>query len=64
MPSTIRAHVARNLRGRDTVPYHTFADRVKAAFTLVAFRRFAQFQDNERQRNYSDNEKVYGYDHD
>jgi hypothetical protein len=37
---------------------------VETAFILVAFRRFAQFSDNERKRTHSDNEKACGYDHD
>jgi len=49
-------------RGRRTPPYPS--DGVEAAFILVAFRRFAQFQDNKRQRTHSGNEKTYGYDHD
>jgi hypothetical protein len=49
-------------RGQRTPPYPV--DGVEAAFILVAFRRFAQFQDNERQRTHSGNEKTDGYDHD
>ena len=64
MPSTIPAQAARNLLGRDTVAHRTLPDSVKAAFILVAFRRFAQFYDNERQRTQPRNEKACGYDHD
>jgi len=37
---------------------------VKAVFVLVAFRRFPQFSDNQREGNHSCNEKAYSYDHD
>jgi hypothetical protein len=38
---------------------------VEAVFILVAFRRFAQFSDNQRERTtHSRNEKACGYDHD
>jgi hypothetical protein len=38
---------------------------MEAVFILVAFRRFAQFSDNQRERTtHSCNEKAGGYDHD
>jgi hypothetical protein len=37
---------------------------MEAAFILVAFRRFAQFEDNTRERTHSSNEEAYGYNHD
>jgi hypothetical protein len=40
------------------------ADSVEAVFILVAFRRFAQFSDNQRERTHSCNEKTCSYDHD
>ena len=40
------------------------ADSVEAVFILVAFRRFAQFSDNQRDRTHSCNEKACSYDHD
>ena len=38
------------------------ADSVEAVFILAAFRRFAQFSDNQRERTC--NEKACSYDHD
>jgi hypothetical protein len=37
---------------------------VEAVFVLVAFRRFAQCSDNQRERANSGDEKARGYDHD
>ena len=37
---------------------------VEAVVVLIAFRRFAQFPGNERQRARSGEEKCRGYDHD
>ena len=37
---------------------------VEAVVVLIAFRRFAQFPGNERQRARSGKEKGCGYDHD
>ena len=49
----------------NTVFHRTLADSVEAVFILVAFRRFAQFSDNQRERTtHSCNEKACGYDHD
>jgi hypothetical protein len=44
--------------------HRTLADSVEAVFILVAFRRFTQFSDNQRERTHSCNEKACGYDHD
>jgi hypothetical protein len=46
-------------------PYPNAPSRhgVEAPFILVAFRRFAQFSDNERQRTHSGSEKACDYDH-
>jgi hypothetical protein len=49
----------------NTVFHRTLADGVKAVFIFVAFRRFAHFSDNQRERTtHSCNEKACGYDHD
>jgi hypothetical protein len=49
----------------NTAFHRTLADSVEAVFILIAFRRFAQFSDDQRERttNYC-NEKACGYDHD
>jgi len=45
--------------------HRTVADSVEAVFILVAFRRFAQCSDNQRERTtHSRNDKACGYDHD
>jgi hypothetical protein len=52
-------------RGGNTVFHRTLADSVEAVFILVAFRRFAQFLHNQREKTTdSCNEKACGYDHD
>jgi len=49
----------------DTIFHRILADNVEAVFILVAFRRFAQFSDNQRERTtHPYNEKARGYDHD
>ena len=48
----------------ETVFHRTLVNNVKAVFVLVAFRRFPQFSDNQRERTtHSRNEKACGYDH-
>jgi len=56
---------ARLHRVGNTVFHRTLADSVEAVFILVAFRRFAQFSANQRERTTNScNEKDCGYDHD
>jgi len=37
---------------------------METVFVLIAFRRFAQFSENQRQRTDSGDEKACGYEHD
>ena len=46
------------------LPGRILVDGVEAVVVLIAFRRFAQFPGNERQRARSGEEKGRGYDHD
>ena len=46
------------------LPARILVDGVEAVVVLIAFRRFAQFPGNERQRARSGKEKGCGYDHD
>ena len=46
------------------LPARILVDGVEAVVVLIAFRRFAQFPGNERQRTRSGEEKGCGYDHD
>ena len=47
----------------NAVFHRTVADSVEAVFILVAFRRFAQFSDNQRERTtHSRNDKACSYD--
>jgi len=46
------------------LPARILVDGVEAVGVLIAFRRFAQFPGNERQRARSGKEKGCGYDHD
>jgi hypothetical protein len=49
----------------NTVFHRTLANSVEAVLILIAFRRFAQFSDNQRERTtHSRNEKACSYDHD
>jgi hypothetical protein len=55
--ASLRCH-----RSRDTD--RTLLEDMEVVVVLVAFRRFAQFPGNERQRARSGEEKGCGYDHD
>ena len=46
------------------LPARILVDGMEAVVVLIAFRRFAQFPGNERQRARSGEEKGCGYDHD
>ena len=49
-------------QSRDTD--RTLLDDMETVFVLIAFRRFAQFSENQRQRTDSGDEKACGYEHD
>jgi len=64
MPATACSASLRCHLSQDTRPDRSLGDDAEAVFVLVAFRRFAQFSENQRQRADSGDEKACGHEHD